>query len=391
MALMGSPPEPDMVESRQKEWDLDRCFAAFDDSGRMCGTTRTFATELTVPGGTTPAGAVSGVGVLPTHRRQGNLNALMQVQLADSIERGEPLSVLVAAEYPIYGRYGYGPTTEACGIRLDAPAPDEWLAAPTGRVELADNDTFRGAVRELYDLVRHAIPGHIAYDDEYWDVLLGDQAASWSSDKDRLRKAPRALWRDGDDRVLGAALYSVTESWERNRPNGTLSTDLFLAATDEAERELIRFLSSVDWVRAVRVGVRPVDDPLPLMLRDGRGATLIDRSDHIWARILDVPAALSARRYATAARLVLEVVDPLGLTGGRFALDAGPDGVDCAPTDSPADLVVPVAALGAAYLGGQSWGRLAAAGWVDESRPGAIADASALFSVPRAPFCAMTF
>ena len=72
-------------------------------------------------------------------------------------------------------------------------------------------------------------------------------------------------------------------------------------------------------------------------------------------------------------------------------VDAGPDGAACAPTTADADLVVPASALGAAYLGGQSWARLAHAGWVDELRPGAVAEATALFGTPRAPWCAMTF
>ena len=37
----------------------------------MGGFARAFATPLTVPGGEVPCGAVSAVGVLPTHRRRG--------------------------------------------------------------------------------------------------------------------------------------------------------------------------------------------------------------------------------------------------------------------------------------------------------------------------------
>ncbi len=60
----------------------------------------------------------------------------------DSVERGEPVSVLVAAEYPIYGRYGYGPATEACTLRLDATA--RWVGEQTGRVEIVDAETWAG-------------------------------------------------------------------------------------------------------------------------------------------------------------------------------------------------------------------------------------------------------
>jgi predicted acetyltransferase len=164
-----------------------------------------------------------------------------------------------------------------------------------------------------------------------------------------------------------------------------------VATSDRAEIEMLRFLVSVDWVTRVNVSLRPLDDVAPLTLTDGRVATLSHRSDHVWARLVDVPAALAARRYAVDGSLVFEVADGMGLTGGRFALEGGPDGATCAPTDAPPDLAVPVAALGAAYLGGQSWARLAAAGWLDEDTNGAVARAGAMFASPRAPWCALTF
>ena len=57
---------------------------------------------------------------------------------------------------------------------------------------------------------------------------------------------------------------------------------------------------------------------------------------------------------------MVEVVDPMGFAAGRFRLEAGPDGAKCVPTGADADLAVPAGALGAAYLGGHSWARLAA-------------------------------
>ncbi len=185
--------------------------------------------------------------------------------------------------------------------------------------------------------------------------------------------------------------YTVKEHWVDNRPRGTANVDQLLATDDEAERELYRFLTAVDWVATAEVQLRPVDDPLPLGLVDGRTAVLADRSDHIWLRLLDVAAALSARTYACDGSLVVEVVDPLGFAAGRFALDASPEGGTCLPTDLSPDLTVPVGVLSAAYLGGQAWARLAAAGLVDEDTPGAVARATALFSTPRAPYCSTPF
>ncbi len=44
---------------------------------------------------------MSFVGVLPSHRRQGMLSAMMRYQLAELRARGEFLSVLLASEAPI--------------------------------------------------------------------------------------------------------------------------------------------------------------------------------------------------------------------------------------------------------------------------------------------------
>ena len=389
-AFLAPPSSPEGIETRRVAFDIDRCLGAFDRNGRLCGVARAFPTELTVPGGAVAAGAVSAVGVLPTHRRQGHLRRMMHTQLDDIASRGEPVAVLVAAEYPIYGRYGYGLAVEACELHLDA-AQARWLATdPEGSVELVDNDTFAKMVVDVYDRARRAFPGHISYETLRWEVFAG--VRSWpDGDDDTRRKTTKVVWSDAQGEPQAATAYSVDERWEHNRPAGTLSAGVLVATSGQAEIELVRFLASVDWVAQVHVGLRPLDNPVPLALTDARMGALVNRSDHLWVRVLDVPAALTARRYATDGALVLEIVDPLGHAAGRFALEGGPDGATCAPTDAEPDLVVPVSALGAAYLGGTGWGRLAALGWVDERRDGATGRAAAMFGASRAPWCVLTF
>lgn len=390
-AMLGPPITTEQLESVRQYLHVDRCVAAYDGTGgRPIGSAGSFPAELTVPGGKVATGAVTSVGVLPTHRRQGHLTRLMQVQLADIVERGEPVAVLVAAEYPIYGRYGYGPATEACAVRIDASVPGMWRDPPTGTTELVDTDVFTKELVELYEQARHGVPGHLDYEADRWRFQTG--AMSWPDGRgnDRAR-ATKVVWRDGAGVVGSVASYKVKDNWIDNRPRGELHAEILVSTSAEAEREVVRYLTAVDWVTSVQLGTRPVDDPVPLWLHDGRAAPQHDRSDHVWARVLDVPAALSARRYAAGGRLVLEVDDPMGFAGGRFALDGGPQGATCGPTTDDPDLVVQVPALGSAYLGGFSWARLAAAGWVTEARPGAIGLASTMFAVPRSPWCALTF
>ena len=387
-ALLLGPSSEEGTAAIRPVFDLARMVAAFDDDGRMCGTSRNFAAQLTVPGGVVAAGAVSAVGVLPTHRRQGHLSRMMRTLLDDSVERGEPVSILIAAEYPIYGRFGYGPATEACKIRLDATA--RWREEPSGSVELVDAETYVKLMEPLYDRVRQATPGHIDRPTVMWRVDAGLDPLHDGHDDER-RKGLKVVWRDADGDVQGAAVYTPTDATEDNRPAASLRTGMLEAATAEAERELLRFLASVDWVTNVEVGLRPIDDTTALALVDGRRAVLAERSDHVWLRVLDVPAALAARRYAAPVSLVIEVDDPLGYAAGRFRVDAGLDGAECVPTDAEPDIAVPAPALGAEYLGGTGWSRLAAAGWVDERTPGAVARAAAAFTMPRAPWSGVSF
>lgn len=405
MAMLGTPLDEDALKERRPHFDLDRCIASVGADGKLCGTAAAFATELTVPDGSVSAAAVTLVGVLPTHRRQGHLTRMMQSQLDDVAERGEPIAALVAAEYPIYGRYGYGPATEGCAVDIDAASlagltGDGWSSAPSGRVELVSNETFASALPDVYDRARQRFAGHIAWREHEYRVIAGLVRATFGGDEGA--SSFKALWYDETGTAGGAVTYTVEQNWEANRPRGKLSAFPLVAATDEAERELVRYLTAVDWVATIRLGLRPTDDPVPLWLRDGRAATLIDRSDHLWVRVVDVPAALGARRYQAPGSVVIQVDDPMGYAGGRFLLEvtaddgAEPPGAGgypatCTPTDAGPDLFVPVHALGAAYLGGLSWSRLAAAGWVDEESPGSVASASAMFSTPRAPWCAMTF
>lgn len=388
-AFLSPPFSPEAVEARRAEYDVARCLGAYDGGGRLCGVARAFDTPFTVPGGEVTAAAVSAVGVLPTHTRQGHLTRLMRTQLADIAQRGEPVAILIAAEYPIYGRFGYGPATEAVTLHIDA-ADAAWRDQPTGSVEIVDAETFAKQIDELYDRARRTIPGHIGWSSGRWRYEAGLAAGHDEGDESR-RAATRVIWRDERGEPEAAASYGAEESWVHNRPSNKVATRTFVATSDGAGLEMLRYLTSIDWVSEVQVRLRPVDDATPLALVDGRTARLAGRSDHTWARLLDVPAALAARRYGTTGSLVVEVDDPFGFAHGRFRLDGAPDGAECAPSTDEPDLAMPAGALGAAYLGGQPWARLAAAGWVDERRPGAVAEATALFTTPRAPWGSLIF
>ncbi|WP_031114597.1 GNAT family N-acetyltransferase, partial [Streptomyces sp. NRRL S-146] len=127
---------------------------------------------LTLPGETiVPAPGVTAVGVLPSHRRQGVLSAMMRHQLGELRARGEFLSVLLASEATIYGRFGYGPATYTqeltvprhraafAPLRASARADAPVTGADNGSVEVLRSAGCGEILEEIYDRYRRAQPG----------------------------------------------------------------------------------------------------------------------------------------------------------------------------------------------------------------------------------------
>jgi predicted acetyltransferase len=157
--------------------------------------------------------------------------------------------------------------------------------------------------------------------------------------------------------------------------------------TPGSARELWRWLLDFDWTSQVVADLLPLDHPLFLLLAEPRRMAF-RVEDGIWARLVDVEAALRARRFADAGDVVLEVVDESALwNAGRWRVT--PDGVE--RTEADPGIRLGVAALASAYLGGFRFAELARALRLDELRPGAVASADALFGVAAEPWCAEIF
>jgi len=376
-----------------REWwgdDLSRRLAGVVD-GTIAGTAGSFATELTVPGGSTiPLCAVTGVTVLPTHRRRGILRQMMQDQLADAVDRGDVAAMLIAAEWPIYGRYGYGMAIEATQTTLDVrgarfvPGSREQV----GEVEIVDTAALRDLAPSVFDVHRTQVAGPIARGAITWDLLLGLRTRPG---QDPPKGHVAVVHRAPDGTVDGYALYRANDTWVDNTPRVELTVDELITTDARAYRDLWVYLASVDWVTGVKAGLRPVDEPLRLLLEDGRAAVQRDRSDHMWVRILDVRRALEARHYETPVAMVVEVHDQqLGL-GGRFELDGGPDGATATPTARDADIALEIDALSGAYMGSTPLWWFALAGKVEERTPGALVRLDTALRTTHAPWCTTNF
>ncbi|MFI1566116.1 GNAT family N-acetyltransferase [Streptomyces sp. NPDC020490] len=385
--LLGPTVSEDELKARATQFEPGRYLGAFDGD-RCVATFRSFTQEVTAVGGApVRADAVSAVTVTATHRRRGLLTRMMTRDLAAAKERGDVVATLIAAEYPIYGRFGFGPATHLVEWTVDVPRAGLDVRGPLpadgGRVDLVDGDEVRKIGPELHERVRRATPGAVSRSDWWWQLNTG-----------AVRVDPKwtepfwAVHRAADGTVEGLVAYEVDDRWgDAKQPLNTASVRSLIASTPAAERALWHYLCSIDWVTQVKSGSRAPDDLLPLLLPDPRAARITSQADWLWVRILDVERALRARTYEGTGSLVLEVTDRAGLTGGRYRLEASAAGASCAPTRDRAELTLDVAELAALWLGDESAVRLAALGRVREERAGAALVADALLRTSRRPWC----
>lgn len=388
------PPE-EMLRFDRMVVEPERTLVAFD-SDQMVGTTLAFSFGVTVPGGdVVEAAGISGVGVLPTHRRRGILSALMRRQLDDIAAGGEPLAALFASESVIYGRYGYGPAADQYSFTFHRgdgalrPLATAGQAAPTLR--LADPKEAVAAMKAVYETVRPTRPGMLTRHDGWWEAHVTDPEFM------REGSSPqRSVIAEDQSGPVGYALYAVKPDWGRDgMPAQVLMLGDLFWTSPAACAALWADMLSRDLVGEVRTRLRPPDDPIQYMLLDPRRART-KVSDGLWVRIVDLPTALQRRRYACAVDVVIEVTDRmLPANEGRWRLQAGGPGEGgkptCERTTAPADVVLPVSALGAAYLGGTRLGGLAAAGQISEQRSEAVTELSTAMWWDPAPWSPMMF
>lgn len=388
------PPTPSDEEmaARRPAVDLARTSGAFDD-GRCVATYRTFPQQLTVVGGSTVASnALTNVTVSPTHRRRGLLSTLVTADLAVAKERGDVVSSLIAAEYPIYGRYGFGPAAWMTEWEIDVPraALDPRWSGPVdgGRIDLVDPLDVRRIGPQVHARLAARQPGTVSRTERWWQVNTGQvkvPSLPWT-------EPFYAVYRSSGGEVEGLLAYQSDDHWDSaKQPQNTAQVREMIALTPAAERALWSYVCSVDWVVKVRSGYRAPDDLLPRLLPDPRAARVLTQADFLWVRILDVVRALEARTYDTTAALVLEVHDGLGLSAGRFRLEVTPQGAECTTTTATADLTLDVRELGALYLGDESAVRLQALGALEEDRAGAVMEAERVFRTPARPWCPDVF
>lgn len=398
--FLDDPRGPDIKRWEQvleRVWEPARAWGA-RDRGRWVATLRSEARTLTVPGlghstRDQPVDAVTNVTVTATHRRRGLMSEMLTASMRAARDRGDAVSILIPAEWPIYGRFGYAPAAWRADYVLHRSRPGATLAGDVTRVRQVDLDELGEVAPAVFDAARREHPGQVDRAAPWWEFMLG-RAGFPEPGGDELPH--NWLVHDGEDGPDGILGWRATREGGYNPPLGRADVWALASVGEAAYADLWAYLTGIDLIDELALTHRPLDEPARWLLADGRTLVLSELVDYLWLRLLDVSAALAARRYAVDGELVLEVTDDATAVGdlgvsGRYALRAAGNAVECAPTDRAADLALDQRALAAIYLGGNRLGTLSAAGAARELTGGALRRAGAMFSTPRAPWNATSF
>lgn len=390
-----STPETDVIVPLTVPWD--RTMGVETPDGSLAAVHGSFPFTLPVPGGTVPCSGLTWVGVRPDQRRRGLLTAMIDTHVARSLERGEPVSALFAAEHAIYGRFGYGSAADDLRVTLSRGAALRDVPGSTDlTVRFATLDAF--AHRDVLDAVHRAAgagrPGWITRDTEVLRRRQLVDPPAWRDGGEPLRVA---TVHDAAGDVRAYAVLRRKAVWTEGGPRFEVRVREAVAVDAAATHRLWSFVLDLDLTSSVEGPMLPVDDALLHQLVDPRGI-VPKMVDNLWVRLLDVPTALTARRYAAPVDVVLDVRDALLPTNaGRWRLTTATTPTDGAwearveRTDDDADVALDVRELGALYLGGRSLAAQVRAGLVTPVRAEAVQGAASAFGWPVAPVCSWVF
>lgn len=368
----------------------DRTYGIEDPThpGRLAAFHASYAfADTPVPGGRLPVAGLTWVCVHPEFRRRGLLRTMMTAHLNHCRALGEPVSMLFAAEPGIYGRFGYGLAARQVTLTIPRgaalkPVPEDGL---TVRIEHFDFDTHGALVARLHATVER--PGWVTRPNEVHQRSYLSEVPPRKGDFETLRIL--VVEREGHE--VGYGLFRRKFAWGTSGPAGTTRVVEVVGEDPAVLHAAWSRLLDFDLTTEVISPNLAVDDPVLSMLVDVRAAAPRTQ-DNLWVRVVDLPAALSGRRYQTDVDVVLDVRDDvLPDNAGRWRLQSSGDAVSVQRTEDPADLSLDVRDLGAAYVGGTSLAELAAAGLVIEHTLGAVVRTSLAFGWHLAPVAGWVF
>lgn len=311
---------------------------------------------------------VGGVGIAPHARGGGVATRMMSETLREVRAQGYPLSALYPATQPLYRNVGY----EQAGVRCELRVPLTDL--PSGSREPAlrpFTPEDLPAVQSLYREVARTRQGWLDRGPYIWNRVQNP----------RMKKATGYVLEEAGQPSGYVFLTKVA------RQDNPFFYDLHLsdlcARTEAGWRRLLSFLGGYASMARDMVWTGGTNEPLLQLLRE-QSAVSTHVLFHWMLRVLDVPAALSARGYprGLSGTLHLEVEDALlPENAGRWVLEVS-GGEAHVQRGGEGHLRCDARALAVLYSGLRSAPMLASVGSLHGS-PEALEMAEVLFSGPQ--------
>jgi predicted acetyltransferase len=333
---------------------------------------------------------VSEVTVSPSHRRRGILRTMMESELAIAAGRGVPLAALTASEATIYRRFGFGAATTLRSVVVEVQGDAALAGSVSGRVELIEPKDLAELGPRLYEQAYLQTPGSVQRIASYG----GHETDTLEAGRHPRGDLYAAVHYDDGGTPRGYVTYRFA-GWDTDP--ATIRVSMLFATTAAGTRALWSFLANLDLIERITWRGAPDDRLLEHLFVDHRRVRTTHQEDHLWLRLLDVPAALRGRAYARDGGLTLRVHDRLGHAAGDWRLTVAGGEADVVSLgerrrDQPGpDLELDVADLSGAYLGGVSAEVLRQAGRIAEHRRGAASDLAGMLAQDRPVHCMTGF
>jgi len=312
-----------------------------------------------------PTSGIAGVTVVAESRGRGGLSSLVTATLEHARARGALISTLFPTAPGIYRRFGYELVADFVTVELPTSALTA-VARPatttTRRATAEDVET----IRRLYDGWALAQNGPLSRRGASFDPVAAEL----------LSETTGVTVAEDDGNVVG---YTA---WNRGQGYGEQAylevTDL-VATSADGYRALLRLLGSFASVTAT-TRIDTSGDDLARLVIPSLGWRVRSSSPYM-LRVLDVPGALRARRYAPALTAELDFVlegDFLAGLDGGYHLSVRDGEADCVRAGGAGRVLSP-RGLALLYAGAQSCANLRVAGHLRGGDPQQDLDWDALF------------
>ncbi len=380
----GQDYKPDGDDRFRSLMPLERTVAAFEGNV-IVGTLGDFDLRLTVPGGAqVPMAGTTMVGVRATHTRRGILRSMIRAHLDSAVDRGESIAGLWASEPGIYGRFGFGLASEMHEVKIDKRHLVQPVPATDLEFAMLSPSDIPAEVAPFWSKIATTRAGFIDRAQARWHDIMNDPEANRDG-----ASASRHIVVRRNAEVVGYLHYRQKSKWDELVAHGSVSIETLVAADLDAHLALWAYALDVDLFPNVDFWNAAVDDPLAYTVSNARAVRRLV-SDALYVRILDLPAALSARSYEHDGSIVVSVDDEMAYAAGTYRVTIVNGTATVEATQDAAQVALGVRELGALYLGRACAGLYATTGHI---RGGAddVAVLADIFATSRAPWCPEMF